>query len=212
MQIVPTAFSDACPRGPRVGANCRAPPCGYCPPFPEDAKGCALRAWRPPSVNGCPVAPPSEPVPVGFTNRRASSSPFTISGAIPTSGRSRRLRSTAIVSEWLWLAVCKIRSPLPESRVRASFPLPNPWHPPCPPWPAALPGTDRNGSSCPPGPHGPGRIAVAAFTARHRHPDYAPQRYFTRKRTGKRHTSGISVHFPGRHFCECASAVRRLSF
>ena len=108
----PHGVTDACPRGPRVGANCRAPPYGYCPPFPEDAKRCALRAWRPPSVNGCPVAPPSEPVPVGFTNRRASSSPFTISGAIPTSGRSRRLRSTAIVSEWLWLAVCKIRSPL----------------------------------------------------------------------------------------------------
>ena len=62
----------------------------------------------------------------------------------------------------------------PESRARACFPLPTSWHPPCPPWPAALPGTDRNGSSYPPRPHGPGRIAVAAFTARHQPPITPP--------------------------------------
>ena len=96
--VCPHGIANAYPRGLRVGADCRAPPCGCCPPFPEDAKRGALRTRRPPSMNGCPVAPPSEPAPVGFTNRKASSSPFTISGAIPTSGRSRRLRSTAMVS------------------------------------------------------------------------------------------------------------------
>ena len=28
--------ANADPRRPRVGADCRAPPCGYCLPFPED--------------------------------------------------------------------------------------------------------------------------------------------------------------------------------
>ena len=114
----PHGVEDACSRGPRVGEDCRAPPCGYCPPLPEEAKRGAL--WAGP-VNGCPVAPPSEPVLVGFTNRKASSSPFTISGAISTSGRNRRLRSTAIVRVWLWLAVCRIRSPLARIARKSVF-------------------------------------------------------------------------------------------
>ena len=94
LHVVANSF----PRGPMVGADCRAPPCRYCPPFPESANRGGLRAGRPPSINGYPVAPPSEPATVGFTNRKASSYPFTISGAIPASSKSRRLRSTAIVS------------------------------------------------------------------------------------------------------------------
>ena len=114
----PHGVEDACPRGPRVGADYRAPPCGYYPPLPEEAKRRALRAGP---VNGYPVAPPSEPVPFCFISRKASSSPFTISGVIPTSGRSKRLWSAAIVSVWLWLAVCRIRSPLARIARKSVF-------------------------------------------------------------------------------------------
>ena len=99
-------------RGPRVEASCRALPCGHCPSFNGDAIRGALQAGRRPFVEGGAAALRSEPVPVGFTNCKAYSSPFTISGAIPASDRSRPLRSAAIVSIWLYPAVCSMRSPL----------------------------------------------------------------------------------------------------
>ena len=73
-----------------------------------DASRETLRAGRSLSVEGGPIAPPSGPIAVDFTKRRASLSPLTISGAILASGRSRWLRTVIMVST----AFYNIRSPL----------------------------------------------------------------------------------------------------
>ena len=140
------------------------PSCRHCPPFNGDASREALRAARTPSVEGGAAALPSVPVLVGFTLRKASSFPFTICRAISASGKSKWLRSAAIVNRRLYPAFCNMRSPSTRITRKIDIFAAKPFaFQSCPPWQDAPLKTGQSGRSYWPRPYAHCRTSIAPF-------------------------------------------------